>query len=324
MSHIQFTRDSRVALATLLFAGKNQSNCAERLGMNRSSINREIENNKDPDGVYRGAHAHKRFLERRKKAKEKYLKIRNNKELEKYIISKLKKFWSPEQIAGRLRKDKNIVICHETIYTYIYQEKPVLIKCLRRQRNKYRKKRGSRARIALNIGMKSRNISERPAVVEDRSRIGDWEDDTIIGREKTQRVLSLVERKSGFGLADKLEVVTAEIVHQKSVEQFKKIPKNARHTLTRDNGVEFGGYDQDLERKTKLQVYRANKYHSWERGTNENWNGLLRQFFPKKMYFANITQYDVDRAVRLINNRPRKRLGYLTPREVFKECCNSD
>jgi IS30 family transposase len=324
MSHIQFTRDLRVELATLLSAGKNQNECAGRLGLNRSSISREIDKNKDPDGVYRGAHADKKSCERRRKGKDKYLKIKNNKELREYIINKLKRYWSPEQIAGRIRKKENIIICHETIYTYIYKEKPELVKYLRRQKNKYRRRRGSIARIAYNRASKIRSIDSRPSIVDERSRIGDWEDDTVIGKEKKQRILTKVERKSGFGIADKLELVTAEIVHNKSVEQFKKIPKKAKKTLTRDNGCEFGDYDMKLEKDVKIEVYRAHPYHSWERGSNENWNGLLRQFFPKSIYFATITTYEVKRAVRLINDRPRKRLGYMTPREVFRECCNSD
>ena len=159
--------------------------------------------------------------------------------------------------------------------------------------------------------------------MEKRRRVGDWEDDTVIGKEKKQRVLTTVDRVSGFGFADKLGVVTAEIMKQKTVARFQSLPRHVRHTLTRDNGVEFGDLDRDVEKKTGLKVYRAHAYHSWERGSNENWNGLLRQFFPKGMYFATITQQDVDEAVELLNDRPRKRLGYATPREVFKAACSS-
>ena len=160
--------------------------------------------------------------------------------------------------------------------------------------------------------------------VATRERIGDWESDTIVGKEKKQRILTYVERKSGLGMADKLEEVTAEIVQEKTSARFNALPKKARHTLTRDNGVEFGDLDRDLEEKTGMTVYRATPYHSWERGTNENWNGLLRQFFPKGTLFATIAQCHVDQAVRLLNNRPRKRLGYATPRERFRQCCTSD
>jgi len=311
-------------LAACLGAKRNQSECANLLGMDKSSVSREIDLNKDTDGIYRGAHAHQRAKDRRKKSKTQSNKIENNAKLRTYIRKKLKKHWSPEQIAGRLRKTlKRTVVCHETIYQFIYEQHPEWTKYLRRRKNKYRRKRGTKARIKLNKASKIRKIEERPVEVEARERIGDWEGDTIIGKEKKQRILTYVERKSGFAMADKLDEVTADIVQEKTAARFKSLRLKARQTLTRDNGTEFGDYDRDLEDQTKMLVYRATPYHSWERGSNENWNGLLRQFFPKGMYFATITQDQVEQAVRLLNDRPRKRLGYATPREVFKECCNS-
>ena len=288
--------------------------------MHRSSISKELASHADDDGMYRGASAHKKHLAKKKQAKKRYRKI--TKKLRRHIIRKLNRLWSPEQIAGRLKK-KGVVLCHETIYTFIYTERPDLMKKLRRQKNKYRKRRGTRARIAHNKALKVRSIDVRPREVDSRERLGDWEGDTVIGKEKTQRILTHVERKSGFGVADKLEIVSAGIVLRTTVKRFKRFPKRLRLSLTRDNGVEFGDFDRDLERLTSMDVFRARAYHSWERGTNENWNGLLRQFFPKGMLFATITQSDVDRAVRLLNDRPRKRLGYATPREVFKMCCDS-
>lgn len=324
MSHIHFTRDTRVVLAALLMAQKSKSDCAKLLGMERSSIGREINRNKDPDGVYRGGHAHKQAAARRKQGKAYTKKIENNEELKTYIIRKLKTFWSPEQIAGRLRRvHRETTVCHETIYQFMYREKPELTKYLRRQKNKYRKKRGTKVRMKLNKALKIRRIEERSPLVDARERIGDWEGDTVVGKEKKQRILTYVERKSGFGMADKLDVVTAEIVQEKTALRFNALRLKDRKTLTRDNGPEFGDYDKDLEGRTRMQVYRATPYHSWERGTNENWNGLLRQFFPKGTFFATITQYRVDQVVRLLNNRPRKRLDYSTPREVFKDCCVS-
>ena len=322
MSHIQFTRDGRIELAALLRANKTQVECAKQLGMHRSSVCRELKINTDADGVYRGGSAHRKHLMRKKNAKKSVHKIRG--ELREYVIRKLKQFWSPEQIAGRLEKDRDAPIsCHETIYKFVYKERPDLVKYLRRQKSKYRKKRGTVARIARNSAMEIRSINDRSTEVATRERFGDWEDDTVIGAEKTQHLLTAVERKSGFGKADKLEIVTAEIVQEKSIMRFRKLPRKARRTLTRDNGSEFGDYDHDLERVARMEAYRANAYHSWERGVNENWNGLLRQFFPKGTFFAAITQAEVDGAVTLINNRPRKRLGYATPREVFRDCCNS-
>lgn len=325
MSHIQFTRDTRLELAAFLVAGKRNSECAKLLGMHRSSVLREINRHVDTDGIYRGGHAHARARTKKKHTKEAFKKIENNRKLRTYIVTKLKQHWSPEQIAGRLtRTNKTSIICHETIYQFIYQSRPDLVRYLRRQKNKYRRKRGTKARMKLNAASKIRRIEERPLVVDTRERIGDWEGDTVVGKEKKQRILTYVERKSGFGMAQKLDVVTAELVHEKTVARFNALRSIARKTLTTDNGSEFGDYDRDLEEKTTMLVYRATPYHSWERGTNENWNGLMRQFFPKGTYFATITQYHVDQAVRLLNNRPRKRLDYATPREIFRACCNSD
>ncbi len=325
MSHTQFNRDSRVELAILLNAKKNQTECAKVLGIHRTNICLEIMRNKDPDGVYRGGNAHRRYLGRRKIVKQKYRKIENDRKLRRHIVRKLKSLWSPEQIAGRMKLViGRTVISHETIYNFVYEKRKDLIKYLRHQKCKYRKKRGSRVRMKLARAMKIKRIEERPEIVETRERIGDWENDTMFGKEKKQRILTFTERKSGYGMADKVEVVTAEIIHKKEVAKFKNIPKEKRLTVTRDNGTEFGDYDITLEKKTGMSVYRANRYHSWERGTNENWNGLLRQFFPKGTYFATITQYQVDHAVRMLNDRPRKRLGYKTPREVFNGCSDSD
>jgi transposase, IS30 family len=325
MSHTQFNKERRVELATLLRIGKNYSECAREFGMNRSSVRNEVVTNRDDDGIYRGVSAHKKYLARRKKGKSGYRILENNTQLRRHVVRKLKLGWSPEQIAGRLKRVQGgAVICHETIYTFVYNVRPELVQYLRRQKNKYRRKRGSQARIDRNKANKIKRIEERPAVVETRERIGDWEGDTVVGKEKTVRILTYVERKSGYALADKLDMVTAEIVEEKTEELFLAIPASKRLTLTRDNGVEFGDLDRLLEERTGMEVYRATPYHSWERGTNENWNGLARQFFPKGTNFATITSYEVKRVARLLNNRPRKRLGYMTPREVFRQCCDSE
>jgi IS30 family transposase len=325
MSHKQFNRDSRVELAILLNAKKNQTECAKIFGIQRSNVCLEIKRNKDPDGIYRGGHAHKRYLARRKLVKIPERKIENDRQLRRHIVRKLKRLWSPEQIAGRLKMmTGRTIVCHETIYTFVYEKRPDLVRYLRHQKCKYRKKRGSRARMELARAMKVKRIEERPMVVDERSRFGDWEDDTVIGKEKIQRIWSCVERKSGYAMAEKLDVVSAHIINKKAISRFTSLPKQVRKTLTRDNGTEMSGYDQALEKKTGLNVYHATPYHSWERGTNENWNGLLRQFFPKRTYFATITPYHVQHAVRMLNDRPRKRLGYRTPREVFRGCIDSD
>jgi IS30 family transposase len=321
---MQFSRETRIELAILLTTRKSQTDCAKILGIARSNVCLEINRNKDEDGVYRGLHAHRRYLARRKEAKTKERKIENDTKLRNYIITHLKKYWSPEQIAGRLKREKKSDIVHETIYRWIYEKRKDLTVYLRHEKSKYRRKRGSLARKTQNKALKMRRIEERPSVVNDRSRIGDWEGDTVIGKERKQRILTYVERKSGFAMADVLHEVTAEIVEKKTEKLFLSLPRNKRLTLTRDNGLEFGDLDRTLEERTKMEVYRATAYSSWERGTNENWNGLLRQFFPKGMLFATVTSYHIKEAVRLLNDRPRKRLGYAKPREEFKGCYDSD
>jgi len=328
-TYVHFTRDSRVELAVLLRAGFTPAGSAKELGFNKSSVSREVNEYADEDGVYRAVHADKRARDRRKESKQAQIKLAHCGWLTTFIVRKLKKRWSPEQIAGRLKYNRErTVICHETIYRWMYEKRPDLLKHLRRRKNKYRRKHGTKARAIKRKAQNTRSIDQRPQAANQRQRVGDWEGDTIVGKEKTQRILTHVERKSGFAMADKLDDVTAEIVCQARKQRFNKIPAIAKKTLTDDNGPEFGELDKDLEAATGMTVYRAHPYHSWERGSNENWNGLLRDFFPRGMMFAKITQSDVDEAVRLINDRPRKRLGWNTPREVFRNLlkisCNSE
>lgn len=243
-----------------------------------------------------------------------------------YIIRKLKLYWSPEQIAGRLRaRHKKTIICQETIYQWIYKDRPDLKQYLRSQKGKYRRRHGSNNRKRMReTEDQKRRIDTRPQIVERRKRIGDWEGDTVVGKEKTERILTHVERKSGMLLADKISDMKATIIREVTVQRFKTLPVCKCHTVTYDNGIEFAEYEF-IERDANVKVYHAYPYHSWERGTNENANGLLRQFFPKGTAFRNITQENVDQVVSLINNRPRKRHNYRTPLEVFnrKKWCTS-
>jgi len=316
----QFNKESRLELATLLRAKHSIRFCAKHLGFDHSAVIREINRNKDEDGVYKYGLAHIKYLERRKSAKQPTKIIENSPYLKKKIINKLKNHDSPEQIAGVLKRENNnqTVLCHETIYQWIYNERPDLKKHLRCKKGKYRRKRGTKKREKQRELEKRRRIDQRPKIVDERARIGDWEGDTVLGKEKTQRILTHNERKSGYLIGNKIDKTSAKEIEKITIEVFKKVPKNKRHTITYDNGTEFGEYDKKKERELNIEVYRANKYCSWERGSNENTNGLLREFFPKGNYFANITQKDVDKAVYNLNHRPRKRLNYLTPHQVFK------
>ena len=322
MSYKHITPDQRNELSALKRTKIKQKEIAQILGKARTTIYRESIRNKNKDGRYDARIAKQKTKERRIKSNQRFRKIENNKWLRNYIIKKLKKYWSPEQIAGRIKKkwpkDKSRHIGKDSIYDFIYTERKDLVKYLRCQKGKYRRRYGTRIREKRREEAKKKRIDVRPKIVEKRSRIGDWEGDTIVGGEKTVHILTHVERKSGMLFADKLERATAELTEEKTIERFEKIPRKKKHTLTYDNGSTFASH-KETERKTKIDIYFAFPYHSWERGCNENANGLLRQFFPKKSSFANVSQKDIDKAYRLINNRPRKRLNYLTPHEVFYE-----
>ncbi len=191
------------------------------------------------------------------------------------------------------------------------------MKYLRCQKGKYRRRYGTRIREKHREEQKKKRIDKRPSEVEKKKRVGDWEGDTIVGKDKSH-ILTHVDRKSGFGIADKLSRGLAELMSKITQERFRNIPKNKRHTITYDNGTTFSEHEL-TEKKTKIDIYFANPYHSWERGCNENFNGLLRQFFPKKSSFATVTQEQIEKVIKLINNRPRKRLNYRTPAEVFRQ-----
>lgn len=301
---------------------------AKQLGKHRSSIWRERKRNETTSAVsvtgYRADEARSKTKARRIKANQRFRKIENNEGLQKYILGKLKLAWTPEEIAGTLKENLGFtVLCHQTIYQYIYNTNPDWTKYLRHQKNKYRRRRGTSERLKKLAESKKKRIDTRPSVIEERTRLGDWEGDTVLGKERTKRILTMVDRTSGKLLAKKLETGTAAEVRVKTKQLFQKIPRSKKLTITFDNGSEFADHEL-IERDNKLDVYFAYPYHSWERGTNENTNGLLRQFFPKGSSFATITQKQLDRVVKLINNRPRKRHGYRTPEEVFNERCTLD
>lgn len=328
MPYAHITPEQRVELGALLRAKVKKKHIAEQLGKHRTSVWRERKRNKShalgSQTGYNAKAAQYVTKRRRIAANQRFRKIENNEELQRYIFRKLKVRWTPEEVAGTLRENFGFtVVCHQTIYRYIYDEQPDWIKYLRHKKNKYRRRHGTAERLKKLEESKKKRIDQRPAIVEARSRIGDWEGDTIVGKEKTKRILTYVDRKSGRLLAAKLDTGTAAEVRNKTKWLFERIPRHKRQTLTCDNGSEFAEYEL-MERDNEIDIYFAYPYHSWERGTNENTNGLLRQFFPKGTYFATITQKEIDRAVDLINARPRKRHHYLSPNDVFNECCALD
>lgn len=325
MPYKHFTTEKRNELAALLRARVKKKNIAKQLNRHRTTVWREQNRGKGANGRYYTLKAKRLAKEKRIKANTRFRKIENDKSLRIYIVKKLKKYWSPEQIAGRWNKDhKRKHINKDTIYKFVYEKRKDLVKYLRCQKGKYRRRYGTRIREKQREALKKRRIDERPEIINQRARIGDWEGDTIIGRDKKPAILTHVERKSGLVLGDKLERATAEASKLKTVKRFKRISEDKKHTITYDNGSTFSEHDT-TEKQTGITIYFAHPYHSWERGCNENANGLLRQFFPKKSLFATITQKDIQKAVRLLNNRPRKRHNYSTPYEVFNQkqkCCS--
>jgi len=315
-SYNHITLNERIMLSALKRKGFTQAEIARELGKNQSSVSRELKRNKAKNTSYHAGHATRKYYQRKKVAAQILKRIENNVWLQRHIEENIKEYWSPEQIAGRARKEHNIIVCHETIYKYIYNERPEWKKYLRQKKGKYRRRYGRKKLVKQREKAKKRSIEIRPEIVEQRGRIGDWEGDTIIGGEKTQRLLTHVERRSGYLLADKLNVVTAEIIRSTTAKRFRSLPRTKRFTITYDNGTEFSDHEM-IEKKAKVTVYFAHPYCSGERGTNENTNGLLRQFFPKKSLFEGITKNKLKKITKLINYRPRKRLGYLTPHEVF-------
>lgn len=307
MKYNQLTQEQRYQIYALLKMGHAKAQIADVLGVHRSTIYREVKRNRGDRG-YRAKQAHQFAVARSKKT---ITRIASSDWI--LIEEKLRQDWSPEQVAGQLRKEK-LQVSHEWIYQYIYADKQAggdLWKHLRCQK-KRRKRAGGRDRRGQIPGRIS--IEERPEHVSERKRLGDWEGDTIIGAGHKGAVLTLVDRMSGYTLLGALPKKESERVVQQTIRLFKSMP--AVETLTVDNGKEFAGHIQIAE-QTGAAVYFAHPYSSWERGTNENTNGLIRQYLPKSRRLDDVSQSELDEIMRKLNHRPRKRLDYQTPHEVF-------
>lgn len=318
MSHQHLTRDQRVELAVLWRLGQTKAQIARQLCVHRSTIGRELRRNTQTNRAkYHARIAQAQAKYRRRAANHCRYRLVPGSFLARYCETALQYEFVPEQIAGRLQfvlGERRI--SHETIYRWIYLERPDLLSCLRSTKHGYRRKRGTNARWRKREQERKRRIWQRPEDVELRLRVGDWEGDTVHGARHERYLATLVERVSGYTLARKLEYNTAEAFREAVQAMFADIPVQLRRTLTLDNGSEMNEFEA-LEENTGTAVYFAQPYHSWERGTNENTNGLYRQYFPKKQSLKDVTQAQVDRAVRRLNNRPRKRLTYWSPFTVF-------
>ena len=320
MSYIHITPANQNELAVLLRTKTKQKDIATLLGKHRTSIWRERKRNEE-DEKYSSRKAKEKTTDRQISAHAKQQKIKNNSWLRNYIVKKIKKRWSPEQISGRLElkypDDRKKQIGKDSIYKYIYAERKDLVKFLRCQKGNYRRRYGTRIREKAREEAKKKRIDTRPEVVETKERVGDWEGDTILGSDKNH-VLTHTERKSGKILADKLERPTAEETRKAIARRFKNIEKNKKYTITYDNGTTFA-FHVDTEKDTGIDIYFAYPYHAWERGCNENANGLLRQYFPKGTPLGNISQKRLNQVTREIDDRPRKRHGYFTPNEIYSK-----
>lgn len=320
MPYQHITKEERVKIEVLRKEGYAKNEIAVRLNRHRSTIGRELERNfEETMGSYRARQAEVRRVRVRREANHAFRKLVRGNVLADRIEKKIRRYWSPEQVSGRLRRENNGVaaICHETIYTYIHAERKELFPFLRQGRKRrYRRRHGTKQREKQREEAKKKRINVRPEIVSRRGRFGDWEGDTVVGGEKTVHLLTHVERKSGLLLLDKLDHATAAQTRRITTARFKQLSKRLRHTITYDNGVQFAEHET-LSRDARVDVFFANPYHSWERGTNENTNGLLRQYFPKKSLFKSITKKQIRSVERSINSRPRKRHGYQTPLEVI-------
>lgn len=312
MAHLQLTDRERYQIEALKREGFSQTEIARSLGRSPSTISRELARNSDAKG-YRGSLAVKRTERRRRGAKK---RIKLDSVMCSIIRSLLMDYLSPEQISGRLKLELGVEVSHETIYRYIWEDKRkggVLYKQLRSQGKRYRKRGSKKDRRGQIVNAVS--IDERPQVVDEKSRIGDWEIDTVIGKNHRQAIVTIVERVSKFSVMKKVEYKTAEAVAAATIDLLRPY-KDYVLTITADRGKEFA-YHEKVASALGCEYYFAHPYSSWERGLNENTNGLLRQFFPKGSRFEEITEREMKRAKGLLNRRPRKTLGYATPTEVF-------
>ena len=317
--YTHFTLEERELSMVLIAQGFSLRAAARKLNRAPSTLCRELQRNSNKNGSYSAIAADKRYHKRRIICGRKTKAFLNDK-VKEYVSEKLMLGWSPEQISGRAKLDNEpFLISYNTIYRAI--EKGILPKQFRlllrikRIKNRKRKTNDKRGKIA-----NTKSISERPMGANQRLEFGHWESDTVLGKRKTGCIGTHVERKSGFLIAFKLEHRRDNLFNEATIKAFSAIPDIFKKSFTVDNGSEFYSHE-DLTAKTNMAVYFCDPYSPWQRGSNENTNCLLRQYFPKGSSFADISNERLAEVVNLINNRPRKRFGYKTPLEIFLKCC---
>jgi IS30 family transposase len=317
MSHCHLTLEERYTIQSLKARGEPISFIAATLERSESTIRREISRSGTPK-----KYDHKKASRAAKKRRSRCSNGRRiGKETMRYVKQKLKKLWSPEQIAGTLRLRKTgtpaQLVSVKWIYNFIRKDKKAggtlwaYLRCQKIRRKKYGTGLSKRGTIPGRV-----DISERPKIVKKRIRFGDWEGDTIIGEGHHQAIISLVDRMTRYTILIKITAKKSAVVTPAIIKRLFRFKANNR-TITFDNGAEFSGH-KSIKKKLKIDVYFARPYSSYERGTNENTNGLVRQCFPKKTSFAIITKRGLKKFENLLNNRPRKCLGFRTPAEMLK------
>jgi IS30 family transposase len=326
MAYKHLTIEERETIQEMLWQKESLRAIAKKIGRSPASVSREVARNKPPERIrYTPRAAHERALEHRKhRGREKRLK---NDAVRSYVTAHLKLGWSPEQISGTIGTIGES-ISHEAIYQYVYAQvhrggygyvRPGCedLRAFLPLRRKRRMHQGMRKERRLLKGPLP-SIDDRPAEASLRTRIGDWEDDLVVSRATHEALKTLNERMSGVVFITRVYDHTMYETNRVIRERMKSIPRSLRKTLTRDRGSENMGY-RELEKTLGLHCYFAHAYHSWERGSNENTNGLIRRFLPKKTNFSMVTDEEIRRIEYLINSRPRKRLGFKTPYQVFYE-----
>jgi IS30 family transposase len=316
MTYRHLTLEERRIMIELRQQGKTNAEIGRILNRDRGTISREFRRNRHHNGrhwYYTFSKAHEKALKRRWHSRRNRRFSASEWAL---VTERLAMDWSPEQIAETLRRERLLSISHETIYRYIWADRRCgghLHRHLRQGWNLKRKRYGtneSRGRLAGKT-----MITERPPAIERRNRIGHWEIDTVLGTGSKDCIVTLVERKSGYLEIAKVRARTTENINRETIELVSRQPRRVK-TITSDNGTEFHGY-KDIEKATGTKFYFANPHHSWERGTNENTNGLIRQYLPKGTSMRNLTQTMCDVIANVLNDRPRKRLGFKTPKECY-------
>jgi IS30 family transposase len=305
----------RQFLYRLKAEGRSKAEIAELLGRHRSTVYRELKRNTGRRG-YRPKQA-QRFAAKRRQACRRPRKMEDAK-LHQYVQERLEKRWSPDQIAGRSRHDfvrqPSRCLSRQTIYNWIEDRAPAWRPWLRRG-GRPPEKRGKLSDCV--------RIDGRPDVINRRRRYGDWEGDTMVGKGRRSALATLVERKSGYARIGRADNMRAGTVRQVLTKRMRDLPPALRRSVTFDNGKEFAEHRQ-FAQTLELETYFALPYCSWQRGTNENTNGLLRQFFPKGTDFTRISHHEVARVEDLLNERPRRRLDYRSPAEVLaKRLCRN-